>query len=71
MIPRNGTYFDQELCLEGHYVVTGYTNDLFCNDRLQITDIRQELHRHLLEQGFEVVVYRNVHLASHGLSDTL
>ena len=57
MIPRNGTYFDQELCLEGHYVVTGYTNDLFCNDRLQITDIRQELHRHLLEQGFEVVVF--------------
>ena len=57
MIPRNGTYFDQELCLEGHYVVTGYTNDLFCNDRLQVTDIRQELHRHLLEQGFEVVVF--------------
>ena len=57
MIGRNGTYFDPELCLSGHYIVTGHTNDNFCNDLLQITDVRQELHRHLLSHGFEAVFF--------------
>ena len=57
MIGRNGTYFDPELCLSGHYIVTGHTNDNFCNDLLQITDVRQELHRHLMAHGFDAVFF--------------
>lgn len=57
MIGRNGTYFDPEFCLNGHFIITGNTNDRFCNDLLQVTGIQQELHRHLLEQGFEAVVF--------------
>lgn len=57
MIGRNGTYFDPELCLSGHYIVTGHTNDNFCNDLLQITDVRQELHRHLMAHGFDAIFF--------------
>lgn len=57
MIGRNGSYFDPDLALQGHYIITGNTNDNFCSDLLQITDIRKELHRHLLSQGFDAVFY--------------
>ena len=58
MLSRNHSYFDKALCLDGHYIVTGYTNDHFCNDLLQLTDIREELHRYLRhEAGFEAVFF--------------
>lgn len=57
MIGKNGSYFDHDLTLKGHYIVTGNTNDNYCNDLLQMTDIRQEIHRHLLEQGFDAVFF--------------
>ena len=57
MIGKNGSYFHHDLTLNGHYIVTGNTNDNFCNDLLQITDVRQEIHRHLREQGFDAVFF--------------
>lgn len=57
MIGRNGSYFDADLALKGHYIVTGNTNDNFCSDLLQITDVREALHRHLLDQGFDAVFF--------------
>ncbi len=58
MIFRNNSYFDNELCLEGHYVVTGFTNDSFCNAYGLITDLEYELHRYLrYDQKFEAVIF--------------
>ena len=58
MISKNNSYFDRELCLNGHYIVTGKTNDQFCNDMLQLTDIRFELQRYLREkEKFEAVFF--------------
>lgn len=57
MIARNGSYFDADLALKGHYVITGNTNDNFCSDLLQIGDIREALHSYLLEQQFDAVIF--------------
>ena len=57
MIARNGSYFDADLALKGHYVITGNTNDNFCSDLLQIGDIREALHSYLLEQNFDAVFF--------------
>ena len=39
MIAKNNSYFDEELRVNGHYIITGYTNDQFCNNMLQLTEI--------------------------------
>ena len=57
MIARNGSYFDADLALQGHYVITGNTNDNFCSDLLQMGDIREALHSYLLEQNFDAVFF--------------
>ena len=58
MIAKNNSFFDIELCVDGHYIVTGYTNDQFCNDVLQLSDVKYELHNYLRnEQGFEAVFF--------------
>lgn len=57
MIARNGSYFDPDLALQGHYIITGNTNDNFCNDLLQVGDVRHALHNHLLQQGFDAVFF--------------
>ncbi len=58
MLGRNHSYFDKELCLDGHYIVTGYTNDQFCNDMLQLSDVKYEIHHYLRhEQGFSAVFF--------------
>jgi Cdc6-like AAA superfamily ATPase len=58
MLAKNGSYFDMELCVDGHYVVTGYTNDQFCNNALQLSDVKYEIHRYLTrEQGFDAVFF--------------
>lgn len=58
MRERNQSYFDPELCLDGHYIVTGYTNDQFCGDLLQLSDVKLELHRYLrYSQGFDAVCF--------------
>ncbi len=54
------TYFQPDLCLNTHFIITGYTNDIFCNDQMQLTDIKQELHRHLRAHGFDAVVFLDV-----------
>ena len=63
MISKNHSYFDRELCLDGHYIITGRTNDQFCNDILQLTDIRMELHRYLrFEEHFQAVFFQSAPL---------
>lgn len=58
MIGHNNSYFDKELCLDGHYIITGYTNDLFCNDLLQVSDLKYELHYYLRNtEKFDAVVF--------------
>ncbi len=58
MLSKNGTYFDRELAVEGHYILTGFTNDHFVSDCLQITDLETELHRYLTEEAeFEAVFF--------------
>ncbi len=58
MIAKNDSYFDVELCVDGHYIVTGYTNDQFCNNALQLSDVKYEIYRYLRrEQGFDAVFF--------------
>lgn len=58
MLGKNNSYFDKELCLDGHYIVTGYTNDQFCNDLLQLSDVKYEIHHYLRhKQGFSAVFF--------------
>ncbi|MBR4027247.1 MAG: hypothetical protein IKJ01_06785, partial [Lachnospiraceae bacterium] len=58
MIGKNNSYFDRELCLDGHYIVTGYTNDLFCNDMLQLSKVEYELNHYLrYNQNFDAVFF--------------
>ena len=58
MLSRNQSYFDRELCINGHYIITGNTNDQFCGDTLELTDILPEIHRYLrYEQGFDAVFF--------------
>lgn len=58
MLEKNNSYFDVELCQDGHYIVTGYTNDQFCSDALQLSDVKYELHRYLrYNQHFDAVFF--------------
>ena len=54
----NGSYFDPQLCMDGHFIITGNTNDVFYNPQLLRTDIKYELYRYLRHtQGFDAVVF--------------
>lgn len=58
MLSRNNSYFDPELCTDPHYIVIGKTNDQFCSDMLELTDILPHLHHYLrYEQGFDAVFF--------------
>lgn len=58
MIAKNNSYFDEELRVNGHYIITGYTNDQFCNNMLQLTDVKYELHHYLrYNQKFDAVFF--------------
>ncbi len=60
MLSKNNSYFDPDLCVDGHYIITGRTNDKFCNDELALTDILPELHRYLryeLDKPFDAVFF--------------
>lgn len=51
------TYFDQTNCAIPHFVVTGHTEDRFCDDSLVLGGIEHLLHRHLIRVGFDAVVF--------------
>ncbi len=54
----NESYFDPQLCMDGHYIITGNTNDVFYDPQLERTDIKYELYRCLKHvQGFDAVVF--------------
>lgn len=80
MIHRENSYFYPELCVDGHYIVTGIsndiTNDIFCAPNLQLEDVREELHRYLRqEQGFDAVFFldgiRKLHCFDQASFDVL
>ena len=56
---ENRTYFTEVASVNPHFIVAGHTDDLCCNDALQVTSVEYELHRHLKEQGFEAVAFYN------------
>ena len=53
MIGRDGTYFTPEQCLNGHFIITGMTNDIFCGERMVPVTLREELSEHLRRRGPE------------------
>lgn len=57
MISIDGrTYFDNELAADGHYIIAGKTNDLFCCDDLVLSDILRAMHWQLRNnEGFDAV----------------
>ena len=58
MLSKNNSYFDRELCINGHYIITGKTNDKFCSDTLELTDVLPALHRYLrYDQDFDAVFF--------------
>ena len=57
MIGRDGTYFTPEQCLNGHFIITGMTNDIFCGERMIPVTLREELSEHLRRRGFDAVIF--------------
>ena len=58
MLSKNGSYFDPELLVDGQYIITGRTNDQFCLDNLELTDVQTALHQYLrYDQGFQAVFF--------------
>lgn len=58
MLSKNGSYFEQDLCVDGHYIITGLVNDSFCLDNLELTDVQTALHQYLrYDQGFRAVFF--------------
>ena len=57
MLGTGTTYFDHRNCSIPHFVVTGHTEDLFCDDCLQLYGVEQALHRHLRHAGFDAVIF--------------
>lgn len=53
------TYFSQLTSSPPHFILAGHTDDIVCNNLLQITSMEYALSRHLREQGFEAVVFYN------------
>ena len=58
MISKNGSYFDPDLRIDGSYIITGPSNDSFCLDNLELTDILPALHQYLrYDQDFRAVFF--------------
>ncbi len=57
MIGRGDTYFYPEQCLNGHFILTGRTSDIFCGERPIPVSLREELSEHLRRQGFSAVIF--------------
>lgn len=57
MIGRGDTYFYPEQCLNGHFILTGRTTDIFCCERPIPVSLREELGEHLRRQGFSAVIF--------------
>lgn len=49
--------FSETNCSCPYFVVSGLTTDNIINDELAISDVKMMLHRHLIEQGFDAVVF--------------
>ena len=57
MIAKNGSYFAPELIAGGHYIITGHSNDVFIDDKLQEIDVKQALQQQLKENDFDAVIF--------------
>ncbi len=55
--------FSEQNCSNPFFVVTGMTQDNIISDELTVSDVKLRLHHHLIEQGFDAVVfYDPVHM---------
>lgn len=51
------TYFRDVREPKCHFIITGRTNDIFCNDSLNLVDIKILLHDHLMKIGYDAVIF--------------
>lgn len=51
------TYFEERNCSIPHFLVTGHTEDRFCDGSLRLCGVEQALHAHLRHAGFDAVVF--------------
>ena len=55
--------FAEQNCSYPYFVVTGMTLDNIVSDELTISDVKLQLHHHLIAQGFDAVIfYDPVHM---------
>lgn len=50
-------FFDPINCTSPFFIVTGLNNDNIISDRLTVSDFKTELHKTLLKQGFDAVIF--------------
>lgn len=54
---RTSTYFNSDNIDQMHFIVLGKTDDIFCNEALQIQHLEEVLHSHLIKQGYKRIVF--------------
>lgn len=55
--------FTEQNCSYPYFVVTGMTLDNIISDELAVSDVKLQLHHHLIDQGFDAVIfYDPVHM---------
>lgn len=57
MANRWTSAFTETNCSFPYFVVSGLTTDTIISDELAISDVKMMLHRHLIAQGFDAVVF--------------
>lgn len=57
MFGEGSTYFQNVLDPKGHFIILGRTNDLYVSDALEQQDIREHLHHHLRQHGYDAVLF--------------
>ncbi len=57
MIGDARTYFTEQNCTRPFVIINGMVRDTMCSELLTLSEIRQELHRHLRANGFDAVFF--------------
>lgn len=57
MADQRISFFSEEHTSFPYFVVSGLATDNIISDELMLSDVKMMLHRHLLEQGFDAVVF--------------
>ncbi len=57
MIGSANTYFTMQNCIRPFVIINGMVRDTMCSELLTLSEIRQELHKHLRANGFDAVFF--------------